>query len=131
MIEHTNPSAGPAASDAPRELTAWERGLLSLILESEHPGSGELAQQIASVCAVSGCDCGCGSIDFVPDTETPRTLVPRGPVPVSATARTEDGQTIEALLFIDDEGRLGWLEYLWYADDPAREVRGPFPPLGA
>ena len=51
--------------ERPSALTAEERSLLDELLAHDFAGVAALRDQSRSVLARKGCDCGCGTIDFI------------------------------------------------------------------
>lgn len=97
----------------PRELTASERALLTFLLTADFPGRDELLQQARKVKATGDCDCGCGTIDLVVESNGPRATV-REPVPVEAWKRGTGA--VDVMLFVRN-GLLSMLEVVDYDTD--------------
>jgi hypothetical protein len=104
---------------APRPLTHAERAVLTLLLEVEFLGVDALRVQADSAVVVGGCDCGCPSIAFMVSDDAP--LAPRSTsrlAPTEGVVSPQDGSVPgEIILFVDD-GRLSYLEYVYYGARP-------------
>lgn len=111
-------------TDEPSPLTEDESALLNALLSHDFPGVRELREQAQHVQAKRGCQCGCGTIDFVPDA----TPVPRSeavsPAPVEGVVKNADGEDVGGLLLLVADGMLMSLEIYSYAPKPL-----PLPPL--
>jgi hypothetical protein len=111
-------------SDEPNPLTEHEWALLDALLSHDFPGVGELREQAQHVHAKKGCQCGCGTIDFVPDaTPVPRSET-ANPAPVEGVVRNADGEEVGGLILFIKDGMLLSLEIYSYAPEPL-----PLPPL--
>lgn len=104
-------------SDQPGPLSDNERALLDGFLAHEFMGVDELREQAKHVTAKRGCECGCGTIEFVPDG----AIVPRStaanPVPVDGMVHDTNGDEIGGLILFVRDGMLLSLE-IYSHDDP-------------
>ena len=106
------------ALDAPRALTAQERGLVAFLAEGPG-GCEELVRQAAGARVVAVCDCGCPSIGLEVDgPPVPPTLaIEREPLgrpdyfSLGAVGRNAAGTDVEVILHVGD-GRARELE-IW------------------
>lgn len=97
-------------TEEPSPLSTDERALLDGFLSQEFLGVQELRQQAQHVSAMRGCECGCGTIEFVHDgSPVPRSLAP-STVPVDATVTTSDGGEVGGLILFVRDGLLQSLE---------------------
>ncbi len=104
----------------PRPLTQAESAVLALLLEVEFLGVDALRVQASSAAVVGGCDCGCPSIAFMVPDDLPLALrLTSRLAPTEGLVHPQDGNLPgEILLFVDD-GRLSYLEYVYYDARPA------------
>jgi hypothetical protein len=97
-------------TDEPSPLSDDERALLDAVLEHDFPGVRELREQAQHVMAKKGCECGCGTIDLVPDgTPVHRSDAPN-PVPVDGIVSSPDGEEVGGLILFVSDGMLQSLE---------------------
>lgn len=109
-------------SDHPRPLLDQERALITGFLAHDLVGVEELREQATHLSARRGCDCGCGTIEFVMDAvDVPRSTA-AGPLPIHATVRDADGNEVGGLILFVRDGLLESLE-IYSHDDPL-----PLPP---
>jgi hypothetical protein len=86
------------------------RALLDALLEHDFPGVRELREQAQHVTAKRGGECGCGTIDLVPDgTPVPRSDA-ANPVPVDELVNSPDGAEAGGLILFVRDGILQSLE---------------------
>lgn len=113
---------GGMTLDEPRPLTPAENSVLALLLGVEFPGVDELRVQAGSATVVGGCDCGCPSIDLqVPDAAPLASGLSSRLAPAEGVVSPQgDGLPGEIILFVDD-GRLSYLEYVYYDYSPPTE----------
>lgn len=78
-------------SDSPSPLSGDERELLDALLAHDFVGVQELREQVVHVRAKSGCDCRCGTIDFVLGATRMPPSDSRSPVPVEGLVVGADG----------------------------------------
>jgi hypothetical protein len=113
--------------DPPRELTAWERGVLAKMLEVEFEGAGGLRDQLAHT-RVSDESTNSGFLALgleVDRTKAKPARDVRWRVPVLAEARDADEMEISFLLFVNG-GCLSSLELFRQAgDDPFQQLPDP------
>lgn len=104
-------------TDVPGPLTQNERALLEALLAHEFAGVESLRAQVGAAQAKRGCQCGCGTIEFVFNDEG--LPLADGPSPVPAEGRVLDatGEDIGGLLLFLEAGLLGSLEVYSY-DEP-------------
>lgn len=119
-------------SQVSRALVAAERAVLDQLLNSEFRGVRELRDQVVDVQVVGRCDCGCPSIHLDASRDHPQAPVSDGLAPaelrVTPLADEPEGDVI---LFVED-GRLSYLEYVYYTDRPqsswpSQDRLHPFP----
>lgn len=79
-------------------------------LSHEFPGVQELRQQAQFVTAKKGCDCGCGTIEFVHDERPVPRSPATNPVPVDAPVVASDGSDLGGLILFVRDGLLQSLE---------------------
>ncbi len=93
--------------------------MLDLLLSLEFPGVDALRVQAGSAAVVGGCDCGCPSIAFaVPDDAPLASGLSSRLAPTEGVVSPQDGGIPgEIILFVDD-GRLSYLEYVYYDAPP-------------
>lgn len=97
-------------TEQPSPLSSDERAPLDGFLSQEFPGVQELRQQAQHITAKKGCNCGCGTIEFVHD-ERPATRSPAtNPVPVDAPVVASDGSDLGGLILFVRDGLLQSLE---------------------
>jgi hypothetical protein len=103
----------------PRPLTQAESAVLALLLEVEFPAVDALRVQASSAAVVGGCDCGCPSIAFTVPDDAPLALgLTSRLAPVEGVVSPQDDSVPgEIILFVDD-GRLSYLEYVYYDAPP-------------
>jgi hypothetical protein len=97
-------------TDEASPLSECERALLDALLGHDFPGVRELREQAQHVMAKRGCECGCGTIDLVPDgTSVPRSGA-ANPVPVDGLVTSPDGVEAGGLILFVRDGMLQSLE---------------------
>ena len=102
----------------PGPLTAEERALLDALLAHRFEGVEALRLQAQRAEAKQGCQCGCGTIDFVlSDDEVPRSTA-SSPVPVKGHVLGADGTETGVLLLFLNKGLLSSLEVASYDEPP-------------
>jgi hypothetical protein len=100
----------------PRPLSEDERALLDALLAHDFPGVDQLREQALHVTAKRGCECGCGTIEFVADgTSMPRSGA-TNPVPVDGFVTTADGDEAGGLILFVRDGMLQSLEIYSHAE---------------
>ena len=97
--------------------------MLDQLLIRDFPGVAELREQAVDVQVVGRCECGCPSI-YLATTRDHRPAaiadgLVRSELRVSSVADAPEGDVI---LFVKD-GRLSYLEYVYYTDAPPSAVR--------
>jgi hypothetical protein len=97
-------------SDQPSPLSEEERALLDAFLAYDFPGVRELREQAHHVAAKRGCDCGCGTIDLVPDGTAVPLSEAANPVPVDGVVYHTDGEEAGGLILFVRDGMLLSLE---------------------
>ena len=103
-------------SEQASPLSTDERSLLDALLAHEFPGVRQLREQALHVLAKRGCECGCGTIDFVPDgTSVPRSAA--SGTPVTGWVHDTDGEEVGGLILFVKDGMLQSLE-IWSLDRP-------------
>jgi hypothetical protein len=104
----------------PRPLNDDERAVLGRLLTRDFQGVQALREQAADVQVVGRCDCGCPSVDLEPLPELSRSDQVGRLAPVELEVAPEaDEPPGEIILFVDD-GRLSYLEYVFYSDSPPK-----------
>lgn len=101
-----------------RPLREEEKALLDFLLSVDFPGRDELKVQAENVTVVGECKCGCGTIDLALPPGTPAAKNAKH-IPVEAY-----GDAIDVLLFAEN-GFLGMLEIVFYADPPQKPYPRP------
>ncbi len=100
----------PVRTVGARPLSNDERALLDALLAHDFPGVQELREQAKHVKAKRGCECGCGTIDLVPDgTPVPRSGA-ANPVPVDGLVTNPGGDEGGGLILFVRDGMLQALE---------------------
>jgi hypothetical protein len=84
-------------SDVPRQLTDDERRVLDGLLAIDFDGADALRIQATSVAGRRGCECGCGTIELVPQPNAPRSTA-SSPVPSEGRVFDDEGKEIGGLL---------------------------------
>jgi hypothetical protein len=97
-------------SDEPGPLTTNERQLLDGFLAHDFPGVHALRVQVRAVSAKSGCTCGCGTIDLIPEGDDFPHSESASPVPVEGRVLNMDGEDVGGLLLFLRGGMLASLE---------------------
>jgi hypothetical protein len=99
-------------------LTNAEVELLASLLAQDVDRGDVLLAQLRGALVVSSCDCGCGSIGFVPADSNEATLLarqheidrgrvpPATPLPVEGEVLDDDGSVVGGVLAIVRNGRL-------------------------
>ena len=105
---------------APRSLTDDERRVLGRILRSDFRGVTALREQFESVRVIGRCDCGCPSVDLEPATGMPRSDQVGRLAPVELDVMHESGEPPGQIILFIDDGKLSYLEYVYYSDAPPR-----------
>jgi hypothetical protein len=87
-----------------RPITTAEAAVLGWLLENAPVGdvSAYREVQLEELRVVGGCDCGCSSLDFVPDAFG-ETMI------ADAIAKYRDGQMVNLILW-GCKGKIQWLE---------------------
>ena len=101
-----------------RPINDFERALVSGILASSGDGFEALRAQLPMARVVSGCECGCGTIDFVYDDDAgdlPRSTA-ASPVDPSPGVTNESGDVIGSLILFVKDGLLSSLEIASWSD---------------
>jgi hypothetical protein len=100
----------------PSPLTEDERALLDALLSHhDFPGVMELREQAQHVLAKRGCQCGCGTIDFVPDATPVLRSEAANPAPVEGVVKNADDEEVGGLILFIKDGMLLSLEIYSYA----------------
>ena len=100
----------------PRALTSIEAAVLEALLAQDFPGVVELRTQAHEVLAVTGCTCGCGTIDLLPQgANLPRSASP-SPTPSEGRVRDADDADQGGILLFLTDGLLASLEVYSYFD---------------
>jgi hypothetical protein len=100
----------------PSPLTDEERALLDAFLSHDFPGVMELREQALHVSARRGCDCGCGTIEFVADGSPVPLSAALNPVPVDGLVTSAAGDEIGGLILFLRDGALQSLEIYSHTD---------------
>jgi hypothetical protein len=113
---------------APRPLTDVEEQLLWSLLAHDVEGGDDLRAQLKHALVESSCECGCGSIGFVPaepieaillakEDEIDRDLMPPAtPLPVVGEVLDDDGSVVGGVLAFVRNGRLVDIEVFSLGD---------------
>lgn len=99
-----------------RPLSANEGALVDALLTPDFPGVEALRDQAKSLLARSGCSCGCGTIDLLPQGDPPHSAAVN-PAPSEGLIRNADGDEVNGLLLFIRHGLLASLE-VYSFDDP-------------
>ena len=102
--------------DQPSPLSNDERALLDGFLSHDFMGVLELREQAKHVTAKRGCQCGCGTIEFVPDGTNVPLSEAANPVPVDATVRDTNGDEVGGMILFVRDGMLQSLEIYSHRD---------------
>lgn len=100
----------------PSPLTDDERTLLDAFLEHDFPGVQELREQARLVTAKRGCECGCGTIEFVLDVTPVARSGAANPVPVDGLVRDANDEELGGLILFVKDGVLQSLEIYSHAE---------------
>ncbi|HEY0687440.1 MAG TPA: hypothetical protein VGD71_00230 [Kribbella sp.] len=108
------------ASEAARSPGTEERAVLDLLLALDFPEVSALRHQADKAEVVGRCDCGCPSIHISVPGVVPSAALPDGVVPAELRVTPMgDEPESDVILFVRN-GRLDYLEYVFYTDDPPR-----------
>jgi hypothetical protein len=100
-----------------RRLSQVERALLDDLLAHDFAGVEPLREQARNVLASRGCECGCGTINLMPqDQDAPRSTS-SSPTEVEGRVLGADGADTGGLLLFLKDGLLSSLEVYSY-DEP-------------
>jgi hypothetical protein len=103
-------------SEQPSPLTDEERALIDGFLQHDFAGVPELREQASHMTARRGCECGCGTIELVPDgTSVPRSQA-ANPVPIDATVCDPNGAEVGGLILFVRDGMMQSLEIYSHTD---------------
>jgi hypothetical protein len=87
---------------------------------STSPEVSALRHQVDKATVVGRCDCGCPSIHISVPEAVPSGALPDGVVPAELRVTpVGDEPESDVILFVRN-GRLDYLEYVFYTDDPPR-----------
>jgi hypothetical protein len=103
-------------SDQPSPLLEEERALLDALLAHDFAGVQALREQAQHVWAKRGCECGCGTIDLVPDGMAVPRSEATSPVPVEGVVYDGDGGEAGGLILFVRDGMLLSLEIYSHSD---------------
>lgn len=103
----------------PRALTEEERSLLGWMLRES--SDSRFVEQLANARVVSGCDCGCASINLEIDGYPP----PTGGLRIISDYLFGDGEFLQGAFVFEQGGVLSGLEVCGYGTDAP--VRLPLP----
>jgi len=110
----------------PRPLGSAERAVLNLIVGAEFPGAEALRVQAATAIAVGRCSCGCPSVQLEVADDAPAAVGLSGRVlPVEGRVGRPGDEVRDDIIIFTDDGKLSYLEYVWYGDKPP----AAWPPL--
>ena len=101
-----------------RPISEHEVALVAALLAPALDGFEELRVQIPSANVIRGCECGCGTIDFLFDdrsVDVPRSTA-TSPTPWSPDIVDDDGTVIGSLILFLRDGLLQSLEVASYLD---------------
>lgn len=105
------------SSTGQRPLSRVERELLDALLAHDFPGVEPLREQARNVLASKGCECGCGTINLLPQDQEASRSTSSSPAEVEGRVLDEQGQDIGGLLLFLRNGRLSSLE-VYSHDEP-------------
>ena len=101
-------------SESARPVSGEESRLLDDLLAHDFRGVAPLRVQARTVLAAKGCECGCGTVDLVPQgSDLPRSDAD-SPVPVEGSVLNLDGEEIGGLLLFIRDGLLATFEIFSY-----------------
>ena len=110
-------------SPFPRPLSSREAEILEFMLSAGFPGDEVLREQAARAVVIEQCTCGCATIDFGLEADSPVAPEIKGAPLVQTRAREMDERPAALMLFVRD-GRLASLEIVWYDE---AQMTGEFP----
>lgn len=103
----------------PRALTDEERALIEWMLSDS--GREEFIEHLASATVVSGCDCGCASINL----EVDGYPAPTAGLRIVADYLFGDGDTLQGAFVFERDGVLRGLEVYGLASEAPRRLPPP------
>jgi hypothetical protein len=106
------------ASVEARSLATEERAVLDLLLALDFPEASALRHQVDKAEVVGRCDCGCPSIHICVPEAVPSAALPDGVVPAELRVTSADDEPEGDVILFVRNGRLDYLEYVFYTDDP-------------
>ncbi|WIX75960.1 hypothetical protein QRX50_31360 [Amycolatopsis carbonis] len=106
-------------TDPPRPLTGQERLMLDLLLSSDFVGAPELREQSRSAVVVGRCGCGCPSVDLLTSDSAPIARVASRLVPSELEVLPAGEEAPGEVILFADDGRLSYLEYVYFDRPPA------------
>lgn len=92
--------------------------MLELVLSPDFAGAAELRHQSTSAAVVGRCDCGCPSVDLRVDDSAPPAALTARLVPFELEVLPSDDESPGQVLVFTDEGRLSYLEYVYFDQPP-------------
>lgn len=103
-----------------RLLNDNERALVTALLDGEPEAGRDLCSHLDSVRVRSGCNCGCGSLEFVyPDASSAEVHLTQAELlPVEAAVLDENGDPAGGVLLFVRDGRLDNLDVYSVGDEP-------------
>ncbi|CAM3799388.1 hypothetical protein NOGI109294_13815 [Nocardiopsis gilva] len=114
-----------ADSDFPRPLSKLERDVITALLSVPASWAQELRDQIDSAVVTRAWGSKSPSIDLSVDVLRSRAEIAEGPLPLTATVASDEGELVGELLLWTENGRLSALEYAWYTDEPPESLPDP------
>jgi len=94
--------------------------MLDFLLSGNFPDAEALRSQSGAATVVGGCDCACPSIALQVDVSAPvANSMTQRLVPQEGLVRpSEYDEPAGNIILFADEGRLSYLEYVYYTDTP-------------
>jgi hypothetical protein len=97
--------------------------MLDLVVSVDFRGANDLREQLKSTVVVGQCDCGCPSVDLQVGTDAPAARLDSRLLPCELEiVPASDEPPGQVILFADD-GRLSYLEYVFYGRTPTEMAR--------
>lgn len=103
----------------PRPLDTNERAVLDSLLSLDTSNAAVLREKLDDALVLPGCECGCGSLDFVVDSHTGIKSADRARIhPVEGEVLNDDGAVVGGLLLFVAGDRLDHIDVYSLAEQP-------------